>query len=79
VLYVATLVPAEYRAPYLVNPLATILTEMRHAVLDPSAPSAADVIGGWPRLLIPLAIIFASVLIGTWAFRREAPRIAEHL
>jgi ABC-2 type transport system permease protein len=79
VLYVATLVPAHYRGDFLLNPLAAISTETRHAVLDPSAPSAADVIGGWPQLLIPFAIIVASVLIGTWAFRREAPRIAEHL
>jgi ABC-2 type transport system permease protein len=79
ILYVATSVPDEYQRPYLANPIAAILTEMRHAVVDPSAASAAEAIGGWPRLLIPFGIIVVSVLVGTWAFRHEAPRIAENL
>lgn len=79
ILYVATIVPEAYQRPYLANPIASILTEMRHAVLDPSAAGAAEAIGGWPRLLIPLGIILVSVVLGVWAFRREAPRIAEHL
>jgi ABC-2 type transport system permease protein len=79
ILYVATIVPEEYQRPYLANPIASILTEMRHAVLDPTAAGAAEAIGGWARLLIPLGIILASVVAGIWAFRHEAPRIAEHL
>ncbi len=42
ILYVATTVPDKYLDWYLANPLATILTQMRHAVVDPSAPSARD-------------------------------------
>ena len=34
---------------------------------------------GTARLLIPLGIIVAAVVIGIWAFRHEAPRIAENL
>jgi ABC-2 type transport system permease protein len=79
ILYVATMVPEAYMRPYVANPIASILTEMRHAVLDPTASSAVDAIGGWPRLLIPLGIIVFSVVLGVWTFRREAPRIAEHL
>jgi ABC-2 type transport system permease protein len=79
ILYVATTVPEKYQRPYMSNPIAAILTEMRHAVVDPSAAGAAEAIGGWPRLLIPFGIIVVSVLLGTWAFRHEAPRIAEHL
>jgi len=79
ILYVATIVPEEYQRPYMANPIASVLTEMRHSFLDPTAAGAADAIGGWPRLLIPLAIIFGSLALGIWAFRREAPRIAEHL
>lgn len=79
ILYVATLVPEEYQRPYVANPLATVLTEMRHAMLDPTAAGAAEAIGGWARLLIPLGIIFGSFVLGVWVFRRQAPRIAEHL
>ena len=34
----ATIVPEEYRGPYMANPIASILTEVRHTVLDPTAP-----------------------------------------
>jgi ABC-2 type transport system permease protein len=79
ILYVATSVPDQYQRPYLANPIASILTEMRHAIIDPSAAGAAEAIGGWPRLLIPFGIIVVSMFVGIWAFRHEAPRIAEHL
>ena len=36
------------------NPLAVIVQQMRHAIIDPSAPSAAEAIGGAVWLLIPL-------------------------
>jgi ABC-2 type transport system permease protein len=61
------------------NPLAAILTQMRHAVLDPTAPTAAAAIGGNLRLLIPLGLIFTVFVAGFWLFKREAPRIAENL
>lgn len=61
------------------NPLAAILTQMRHAVLDPSAPTAAAAIGGNLRLLIPLGLILGVFVAGLWLFKREAPRIAENL
>jgi ABC-2 type transport system permease protein len=79
VLYVATSVPDAYQRPFLVNPLSAVLTQMRHAVVDPGASSAAQVIGGAPRLLIPAAIVLAVTALGTWAFIREAPRVAENL
>ena len=43
VLYVATMVPDELPARRTcANPIAAILTQMRHAVIDPTAPTAAD-------------------------------------
>ena len=79
VLYVATSVPDAYQRPFLVNPIAAVLTQMRHAVVDPTADSAAVVIGGAPRLLIPAAIVIVVAALGTWAFVREAPKVAENL
>jgi ABC-2 type transport system permease protein len=61
------------------NPIATILTQMRHVFVDPSAYSAAVYIGGAVRLLIPLGIIAITFALGLWFFNREAPRIAERL
>ena len=61
------------------NPIATMLTQVRHAFVDPSAPTAAAAAGGTARLLIPLAIIGGMFALGLWFFSREAPRIAENL
>lgn len=61
------------------NPLAAILIQMRHAMFDPSAPTAADAVGGVPYLLIPIGILVAIVAAGYVVFNREAPRIAEEL
>jgi ABC-2 type transport system permease protein len=79
VLYVSTLVPECCQRPYVAQPLATILTEMRHAIVDSGAPDAVAAIGGMERLLIPLGLILGAFGLGLWAFNREAPRIAEHL
>jgi ABC-2 type transport system permease protein len=79
VLYVSTLVDDCCQRLYVAQPLATILTEMRHAVVDGGAPSGAAAIGGGYRLLLPLAFIFGIFGIGLWFFNRQAPRIAEHL
>jgi ABC-2 type transport system permease protein len=79
VLYVATQVPDRFRDYLMINPIAAVLTQMRHAVIDPAAPSAAGVIGSTAGLLIPAAIVVGVVLIGAWAFQHEAPRVAENL
>jgi ABC-2 type transport system permease protein len=79
ILYVATMVPDAFLRPYMVNPIATLLSQMRHAIVDPLAPSAATMIGSSPRLIIPLGIIFAAFTLGMWVFRREAPRVAERV
>lgn len=61
------------------NPLAAILQESRHLLIDPAYVSAADAIGGAVRLLVPLGIAIGTLLLGFWIFNREAPRIAEEL
>jgi len=61
------------------NPLAMILQQFRHAVIDPGAPSAADMAGGFGMLLIPLGIVAGTFVLGLWYFNRAAPRIAEEL
>jgi ABC-2 type transport system permease protein len=61
------------------NPLAAILQQFRHAMIDPTAPSAAAAAGGTLRLAIPAAIIVCVFALGLWCFDREAPRAAESL
>lgn len=61
------------------NPLAAINQQVRHAVVDPNAPTAAQAIGGAGRLLIPLTVVFGLFALGIWVFNRRAPQLAEEL
>jgi ABC-2 type transport system permease protein len=79
VLYVTTMVPESFQHAYIAFPLAALFAQMRHAIIDPTAPSAAEAIGGADRLLIPAGIIVIAFALGWWVFHREAPRIAENL
>jgi ABC-2 type transport system permease protein len=78
ILYVATLVPEQYRDWYMINPLAVLLTEMRAAVVDTSAPHAWD-LAGPGTLLAAGALVVIAVVLGLYVFNRQAPRIAEEL
>jgi ABC-2 type transport system permease protein len=79
VLYVTTMVPESFQHAYVAAPLSAIFAQMRHAIIDPTAPGAAEAIGGADRLLIPAAIVAGAFALGWWFFHREAPRIAENL
>jgi len=79
VIYVVTDMPASIQQEAVANPIAAILTQIRHSLIDPGAPTAGEAIGGDVYLLIPLAIIVILTALGLWVFMREAPRIAENL
>jgi ABC-2 type transport system permease protein len=79
IIYVTETLPDSIEREAMANPITAILTEMRHALIDPSAPTAAEAIGGGVRLIIPLALTAAVFALGAWVFAREAPRIAEDL
>jgi ABC-2 type transport system permease protein len=63
----------------LLNPFAAILQQARHALVAPSHPSTADVLGSGWLVLVPLAIVVAIVALGYRVFSRSSPRIAEML
>jgi ABC-2 type transport system permease protein len=79
ILYVITLLPDSVERKMLANPIAALLTQMRHAVIDPDAPSLTELVGPNVRLLIPATITVGVFLAGWLFFKREAPRIAENL
>jgi ABC-2 type transport system permease protein len=69
----------EVRKYLLFSPVAALIQQMRHWAIDPAAPSAKMVLGGWGPLMIPLGIIVVAFVLGLWVFSREAPRVAEEL
>jgi ABC-2 type transport system permease protein len=63
----------------MANPLAAIVQQGRHAVVDETLPSAASAIGSTALVAVPLAIVLGVFALGLWVFTRQAPRIAEEL
>jgi ABC-2 type transport system permease protein len=64
---------------YMINPLATVLQQFRHAMINPATPSAASLLGGGARLLIPIGIVAVFFVLGLVVFNRTAPYVAENL
>ncbi len=69
-----------FRQIAMVNPVATMLTQLSHDFIGSGAYASASTRAGgiWPVVLAVAAIpvLFA---VGLWVFAREAPRIAEEL
>ena len=79
IIYVVAAAPEELEKLLASLPIAAILTQARHALIDPGAPTAADAVGGTEWLLVPLGIVALTFAAGVWVFHRESPGIAENL
>ena len=79
IFFVVTAFPASIRAVILANPITAVFTQVRHAVIDPHAPSFVSAAGGVGRALIPLAVVAIVFALGLWVFHRESPTVAENL
>jgi ABC-2 type transport system permease protein len=79
IIYVIETVPDSARELLMMNPIAAIIEQARHALIDPSAPSAAAAAGGAARLLIPLGVIAVLLVASLVLYRRMRPTLAERL
>ncbi len=59
------------------NPIAQIITDLRHALVDPSLPSMGSIIG--PLVIIPIAISILALVVGYVVFTGLTPKFAESL
>jgi ABC-2 type transport system permease protein len=64
---------------YMLNPLAVVFQQFRHAMVTHDTPSAGQVLGSWEALGGSLAIVAIIFALGFWVFNRSAPLIAEDL
>lgn len=64
---------------YMLNPLAVIFQQFRHAMITNATPAAGQVLGSWSALFGALAIVAAIFVVGFLVFNRAAARIAENL
>jgi ABC-2 type transport system permease protein len=64
---------------YMVNPLAVVFQQFRHAIVTHHTPAAGSALGGWPALGGSLAIVTVIFVVGFAVFNRAAAKIAENL
>jgi ABC-2 type transport system permease protein len=64
---------------YMLNPLAVVFQQFRHALITHGAISAGQALGSWAALVEPLAIVLVIFVLGFWVFNRSAPLVAENL
>ena len=74
--------PSGFEQIAMLNPVATLLTQMGHALHRPER-LLRRATGACPRDLAAwssrIALIPAIFALGWWVFTREAPRVAENL
>jgi ABC-2 type transport system permease protein len=79
IIYTIDSVPEQFRAVMMLNPLALLMTQVRHAVFDPSTLPGWSYLPSPAFVLIPLAIVGASLAAAVLMLSRTTPRLAEQL
>jgi ABC-2 type transport system permease protein len=79
VLYPVERVPPSLHWLLLINPLAPLMAGARRLVVDPSAPSTADIVGSPWGFIGPALVLVVVCTLGFWLFNRAAPQVAEEL
>jgi ABC-2 type transport system permease protein len=80
IIYPIEKVPSGFlRDLILCNPLADIIAQTRHVLIDPNAPSVTEAFSNPALIVIPIGIVFAILAVSTLLYRRVTPRIAEQL
>lgn len=64
---------------YMLNPLAVVFQQFRHAFITHATPSVGALLGSMSRVALPVAIAVAIFALGFWVFNRMAPHVAEDL
>jgi ABC-2 type transport system permease protein len=64
---------------YMLNPLAVVFQQFRHAFITHATPSVGALLGSMSRIAVPVAIVLTIFAVGFWVFNRIAPRVAEDL
>jgi len=70
-------IPAHLRDLAGLNPMAQIVEDLRHALVDSRIPSMEALIG--PLVVIPIVISVMTFVLGLVVFTRLTPRFAEEL
>ena len=64
---------------YMLNPLAIVFQQFRHAVITHQTPSVGALLGSQVQILEPVALVIVIFVLGLYVFNRIAPHVAEDL
>jgi ABC-2 type transport system permease protein len=70
-------IPVRFRDLGGLNPVAQILLDLRHALVDPRIPSMAQTIG--PLIIVPILLTVGVLVLGLVVFNWLTPKFAEAL
>ena len=79
VIYAITTVPESAQKWLALNPVAVILTQWRHWIIDPDAPGIREIHDGLLWTIFPVVLVLVVCVGGYRLFQRDTPRIAENL
>jgi len=63
----------------MLNPLAVVIVQARHVLIDPSGRTAADAAGGAVWLALPVALSVVLLAAGLRLYHTRARRLAERV
>jgi ABC-type polysaccharide/polyol phosphate transport system ATPase subunit/ABC-type polysaccharide/polyol phosphate export permease len=78
VFYPIQLAPHALRHLLMINPLAVVTVQARHALIDPSSPTALQAAGPL-AFSLAMALTAASLGVGLELYRRQSARVAERI
>jgi len=79
VLYPVSIASGGLQQLLMLNPLAVVIEQARHALIDPSAPTAAQAAGGTLWLLVPVGLSIALCIAGILLYDSRAQRLVERI
>jgi ABC-type polysaccharide/polyol phosphate transport system ATPase subunit/ABC-type polysaccharide/polyol phosphate export permease len=79
IIYMISFVPARFQKVVMSNPIAVVVQQARHSLIDAQEPSPAMVLGSRVELLIPIGVVALVAVVSLVVYRSLASRIAEDL
>lgn len=80
IIYSLSLVPnATIQKLLLLNPIAMIIQDARHNIIDHSVPTTWMMFSNHLWLLLPYSVIVAAIVFGVWYFKKESKSFAENI
>ncbi len=79
IIYTVDRVPQPLRDIILMNPIAVIIAQTEHALVDPAIPAPTQAMSNPALILVPITLVLAALAGSTMLYRWITPRIAEQL